>query len=192
MPMWDKGWIAKEPSSSVTSAQALVVATLKGVTATAAEINLLDGNTATAAEITNKCDGNKIFQSTGTGTTYTLLAANTGKIHTLGAIAANQTITPPTPVAGLNYRFIYVGGADEAQNFIIDTGDDDACFIGGLEHEDTSNTCAGVYSDGNSNSILDLDVIGAGTDFSIMCDGTDWYIWGRVVGNTAPTFADQS
>ena len=191
MPKWDKGWVAGEPSSSVTSAQALVVVSLKGLTATAAEISLLDGNTATAAEITNKCDGNKILQSTGSGTTYTLLAANSGKIHTLAAIGADQTITPPTAVAGLNYRFIYVGDADEAQNFIIDTGNDDNCFIGGLTHEDTSNTSAAVYSDGSADSILDIDVAGAGTDFSIMCDGTDWDIWGRVVGNTAPTFAGQ-
>ena len=191
MPKWDKGWIAVEPSSSVTSAQALVVVTLSGLTASVAEINLLGGNTATAAEINNKCDGNKILQSTGSGAAYTVLAANTGKIHTMTAIGAHQTITLPTAAAGLNYRFIYVGDADEAQNFVIDSGTDDACYIGGLTHEDTSNTTAGVYSDGSADSILTIIVAGVGTDFNILNNGVDWYLWGRVVGNTAPTFAGQ-
>jgi hypothetical protein len=192
MPAWNKGWIAGEPSSSVTSAQALVVASLKGVTATAAEISLLDGVTATAAEITNKCDGDNSYVSTGTTASYTVLAANTGKLHTMGNIGAHQTITLPTAAAGLNYKFIFNGDADEAQNFIIDSGTNDACFIGGVQHEDTSDTMAPVYSDGNSNSIFTMVVPGAGTEIDILCDGTDWYIWGRVVGNTVPTFADQS
>ena len=191
MPAWDKGWIAKEPSSSVTSAQALVVVTLKGLTATAAEINLLADNTATAAEITNKCDGNNSYVSTGTTAAYTVLPANTGKLHTMGPIGAHQTITLPTAAAGLNYRFAYFGAADEAQNFVIDSGTNDACYIGGLTHEDISNTTAGVYSNGSSNSILTVIVAGAGTDFSILNNGVDWYLWGRVVGDTVPTFGDQ-
>ena len=186
-----KGWVADFASATVTAAQAQMIATLGGATASAAEINLIDTVTATSVEIVNKCDGGNSYQSTGTTSAYAVLAANTGKLHQMVAIAANQTITLPTPAAGLNYKFVFFSTADEGQNFIIDTGSDTNYFLGGVQHEDTSDTSAPVYSDGGSNSIFTMVVPGAGTEVNVLSNGTIWWIWGRVVGNTVPTFADQ-
>ena len=189
---WTKGWIANEPSVSCTSTQAQRLANLGQLTATVAEVNAVcDDLAATAVEITNKCDGSKVFQGTGTGTTYTVLAANTGKIHTMGAIASSQTITLPTAAAGLNFRFIYVGGAEEAQNFVLKSPAAAAYFRGGVMHSDIDgDTVATVYSDGDSNDNFTMVTPGAGTDINVLCDGTVWYIWGVVCSDTVPTMAD--
>jgi hypothetical protein len=192
MPVWNKGFIANEPSVSCTAAQAQRLANLGQLTASVAEINsVCDDLTATAVEITNKCDGNNSYVSTGTGTSYTVLAASTGKIHTMGAIASNQTITLPAAADGLNYKFIYIGGADEAQNFIIASPAAAAYFRGGVMHSDTdAETVATVYSDGDSNDNFTMIKPGAGTIVNLLCDGTVWYIWGIVCSVTVPTFAD--
>ena len=192
MPVWNKGFIANEPSVTCRAAQAQRLANLGQLTASVSEVNTLcDGLGATAIEITNKCDGSKIFQSTGTGTSYTILAANTGKIHTMGPIASSQTMTLPTAADGLSFRFIYFSTADEGQNFILKSPAAAAYFRGGVMHSDTDgNTVATVYSDGNSNDNFTMVVPGAGTDINVLCDGTVWYIWGVVCGATVPTLAD--
>jgi hypothetical protein len=192
--MSGKYWVANNPSSSVTSAQAQIIAGLGDVTASAAEINAgVDGLTATAVEINNKCDGAKTYVSTGSTAAYDILAANTGNLHTLTAIGANQTIDLPTEADGLNYKIVYFGGAEEGQNFIIDSEANGNFFIGGVVHQDLDGDVVGtVYSNGSTNSILTLITPGAGTEINLLCDGTNWYIWGNVVSATAPTMAAQS
>lgn len=192
MPEWNKGWIANEPSVSCTAAQAQRIANLGQLTATIAEVNTVcDGLGATAIEITNKCDGSNSYVSTGTTAAYTVLVANTGKIHTMAAIGASQTITLPAAADGLNYKFIYIGGAEEAQNFVIASPAAAAYFRGGVMHSDIDgDTVATVYSDGNSNDNFTMVTPGAGTVVEILCDGTVWYIWGVVCSDSVPTFAD--
>ena len=192
MPEWNKGWIANEPSVSCTAAQAQRIANLGQLTASVAEINTVcDDLAATAIEITNKCDGNNSYQSTGTGTTYTVLAANSGKIHIMTAISGSQTMTLPTAADGLNYRFVYMGGAEEAQNFVIKSPSATNYFRGGVMFSDIDgDTVATVYSDGNSNDNFTMVTPGAGTDVNVLCDGTVWYIWGVVCSDSTPTMAD--
>jgi len=189
---WTKGWIANEPSVSCTSTQAQRLANLGQLTASVAEVNAVcDDLAATAIEITNKCDGSSSYVSTGTGTSYTILAASTGKIHTMGAISSNQTMTLPTAAAGLNYKFVYVGGAEEAQNFILKSPAAAAYFRGGVMHSDIDgNAVATVYSDGDSNDNFTMVTPGAGTIVEVLCDGTVWYIWGVVCSDTVCTMAD--
>ena len=189
---WTKGWIANEPSVSCTSTQAQRLANLGQLTASVAEVNAVcDDLAATAIEITNKCDGSSSYVSTGTGTSYTILAASTGKIHTMGAISSNQTMTLPTAAAGLNYKFVYVGAAEEAQNFILKSPAAAAYFRGGVMHSDIDgNAVATVYSDGDSNDNFTMVTPGAGTIVEVLCDGTVWYIWGVVCSDTVCTMAD--
>jgi hypothetical protein len=114
-----------------------------------------------------------------------------GRVIVVPAVAANRTVTLPDPSAGLYFKLIYGGAAEETENLIIDTGSDTNFFIGGLQHLDTNADNVSVYADGNSNSILTL------TDFGIMeinilaKDDTNWYVWGNIVSATAPAFTDQ-
>jgi hypothetical protein len=106
------------------------------------------------------------------------------------ALAANRTLTLPTPVAGASFKLVYGGAAEETENLIIDTGSDTNFYLGGVLH--ITGTPASVYADGNSNSILTL------TDFGLMeiniaaKDTVNWYIWGYQQGADAPAFTDQS
>ena len=116
-------------------------------------------------------------------------ATHSGRTLVVPALAANRTLTLPSPVAGSNFKIIYGGAAEETENLIIDTGSDTNFYIGGVLH--ITGTPASIYADGNSNSKLTL------TDFGLMeinivaKDSTNWYIWGYQQGADAPAFADQ-
>jgi len=190
----DEFWVANVPAATVTSAQAIVLQGLGGVTATAAEINAgVDGLTATAVEITNKFDGSssyKVLASTAIAAAYSILAADSGKKIFMPDCTANCTLTLPAPVAGLNYKVIYMGGAEDAEDWVIKTTATGNAFIGGLEHQDLDgNTIETVYSNGSGHYILTLDKPGAGTIVELLCNGTKWYMWGRSVSATVPAFS---
>ena len=104
----------------------------------------------------------------------------------------DNTYTLPAPVAGQSFTFVYGGGAADATDFIINTGSDTNYFLGGVAFHDTDDGAASViFSDGNSNSKLQVNVPAAAQITVIAKDGTNWQVWGTVVGATAPTFADQ-
>ena len=152
--------------------------------------------TATAAEINGVADVGSRVVNVGDNTAYTVLAANSGKVHTIPNLTADLTITLPTPAAGLEYVFIYAGVAADAQDWQLDTGSDTNFYLGGVVHLDTDAGSGGdevvpVAGDGNSNSKLNVLVPDVGTRVELVCDGTNWILTGQVVGATAPTFADQ-
>ena len=106
------------------------------------------------------------------------------------------TFDLPAEADGIYYKFIYAGGAQDAHGIIIDSENDTNFFKGGVTHLDTDAGAGGdevveVYSDGNSNSIFTASTVGAGSVIEVLCDGTNWYIWGTIVGTTAPAFSDQ-
>lgn len=130
-------------------------------------------------------------------TTYTVLAANTGKTHVIPDLTADITISLPAVAAGLEYEFVYAGVAADAQDWALDTGSNTNYYLGGVAHLDTDANSAAdevvpVAGDGNSNSILNVLVPDVGTRVKMVCDGTNWILSGAVVGATAPTFADQA
>jgi hypothetical protein len=95
-------------------------------------------------------------------------------------------------VAGQSFTFVYAGGAADATDFIINTGSNTNYFIGGVTFHDTDDgACSVVFSDGNSNSKLQVNVPAAANITVIAKDGTNWQIFGTAVGATAPAFADQ-
>ena len=128
-------------------------------------------------------------------TTYTVLAADTGKIHFVPDLTANCTISMPSEKVGLVYEFWYSGVANDAQSIIITTGSDTNYFVGGLMAADSDATGAatvdGVYPDGNSNSKITFATPEGGTWIRLICDGLLWYINGVGVSATPPAYADQ-
>lgn len=196
-------WLADIPGTTISSSEGERIAVLgrtlssTGNAARLAGIGTTD-MTATALEIKNTCDGVYHFRapiaSTALGNSYSITTALSGKILLIGACTANVTMSLPAEAAGLNYQIVYVGGAEEAQNYIITSDAAANYFIGGLEHQDLDGeTVATVYansSGGNTNSVVTLVTPGAGTHINLYCDGTHWYIWGKVVSATVCTIAD--
>lgn len=129
--------------------------------------------------------------------TYTVLAANSGKVHALPNFTANCTVSLPAPALGLEFEFVGSGFAADAQSWIFTTGSDLLFFLGGVLHLDTDADAAGdevvsVFPDGNSNSKLTCAVPNpGGSRVRFIADGTHYIIQGQIAGATAPAFADQ-
>ena len=117
--------------------------------------------------------------------------ANAGRTNVVPAITGNRTLTLPSPTAGIWFKFIYGGAAEEAENLIIDTGADANYFIGGVIHLDSNADNVSVYADGNSNSILTLTDFGLFEINILAKDSTNWIIWGHQEGADVPAFTDQ-
>lgn len=126
--------------------------------------------------------------------TYTVLAKDAGKLHVMPNLTADITITLPSAERGLNYKFIYGGAAADAQDWIINTAATTELFKGGLVHLDTDAGSAGdeivpVYADAVDDDTMTILTPEAGTVVELVSDGSHWYVDGRVVSATAPTFA---
>jgi len=135
----------------------------------AAPVSLADGN----ASLTAATNGGGVVNIVPNGT-------------------QDNTYTLPAPVAGTSFTFVYGGGAADATDFIINTGSDTNYFIGGVMFNDTDDGAASVvFSDGNSNSKLQVNVPAAAQITVVALNSTNWQVWGIVAGATAPAFADQ-
>jgi hypothetical protein len=124
--------------------------------------------------------------------TMTAATNGGGVINIVPNGTQDNTYTLPAPVAGQSFTFVYGGGAADATDFIINTGSNTNYFIGGVAFHDTDDGAASVvFSDGNSNSKLQVNVPAAAQITVIAKNATNWQVFGTVVGATAPTFADQ-
>jgi hypothetical protein len=124
----------------------------------------------------------------------TLTAASNagGMVNLVPNGTQDNTYTLPAPVAGTSFTFVYAGGAADATDFILNTGANANYFIGGVTFHDTDDGAVSVvFSDGNSNSKLQVNVPAAANITVVAKDATNWQIFGTVVGATAPAFADQ-
>ena len=90
------------------------------------------------------------------------------------------------------FRFVYAGGAADATDAIIVTPGNSNFYIGGVTFLDQDgNEVSAVFSDGNSNSKIQINVP-QGFDVTIVGkDTTNYQIFGNVTSTTAPAFADQ-
>lgn len=119
-------------------------------------------------------------------------ATHSGRVLIVPDGGQDNTYTLPSPVAGATFTFVYGGLAADVTDFIIDAGSDTNFFIGNVAFNDTDDGAASVvFSDGNSNSKLQVNVPGSAVINVVAKDGTNWYVWGSVTGATAPAFADQ-
>lgn len=118
-------------------------------------------------------------------------ATHSGRILLVPDGTQDNTYTLPAPVAGSVFRFVYAGGAADATDAIIVTPGNTNFYIGGVTFLDTDNEVSSVFSDGNSNSSIQLNVP-AGFDVTIVgLNTTNYQIFGTVTSATAPAFADQ-
>jgi len=118
-------------------------------------------------------------------------ATHSGRILLVPDGTQDNTYTLPAPIAGSVFRFVYAGGAADATDAIIVTPGNTNYYIGGVTFLDTDNEVSAVFSDGNSNSSIQLNVP-AGFDVTIVgLNTTNYQIFGTVTSATAPAFADQ-
>ena len=118
-------------------------------------------------------------------------ATHSGRVLLVPDGGQDNTYTLPAPIAGSMFRFVYAGGAADATDAIIVTPGNTNFYIGGVTFLDTDNEVSAVFSDGDSNSSIQINVP-AGFDVTIMgLNTTNYQIFGTVTGATAPAFADQ-
>ena len=118
-------------------------------------------------------------------------ATHSGRVLLVPDGTQDNTYTLPAPVAGSVFRFVYAGGAADGTDAIIVTPGNTNFYIGGVTFLDTDDAISAVFSDGNSNSKIQINVP-AGFDVTIVgLDTTNYQIFGTVTSATAPTFADQ-
>tara|TARA_R110000796_G_C14294895_1_gene404470 strand:- start:74 stop:580 length:507 start_codon:yes stop_codon:yes gene_type:complete len=118
-------------------------------------------------------------------------ATHSGRILLVPDGGQDNTYTLPAPIAGSVFRFVYAGGAADATDAIILTPGNTNFYVGGVTFLDTDNEVSAVFSDGDSNSSIQMNVP-AGFDITIVGkDSTNYQIFGTVTGTTAPAFADQ-
>ena len=118
-------------------------------------------------------------------------ATHSGRVLLVPDGSQDNTYTLPAPVAGSVFRFVYAGGAADGTDALIVTPGNTNFYIGGVTFLDTDNEVSAVFSDGNSNSSIQINVP-AGFDVSIVgLNTTNYQIFGTVTGATAPVFADQ-
>mgnify|MGYP005813825697 FL=1 len=128
--------------------------------------------------------------------TATLKASDSGKLHIVGplaaGLAATTTVTLPTAADGLVFRFQYVGGAADAEDFIVVTGSDTNFYIGGLiQHDIGGEDGAAYHPNLSSHGKVTIKTPDAGTSITCVCDGTNWFIngWVSTATNTGVVFA---
>ena len=164
--------------------------------ADSANVFELMGVTATAAEINAAADAGSRFVNVTDAATYSVLAADSGKIHIMPNFTASCTLTLPTAASGLEYIFIGKAVAADAQDWIIKSPSATNYFLGGVSFADTDAGAgadeihAGVWSNGSTNDFLTVVTPGAGTRVHVICDGTNWIVNGQVFSATVPAFSD--
>ena len=119
-------------------------------------------------------------------------ATQSGSILLVPDGGQDNTYTLPAPIEGSIFRFVYAGGAADATDALLVTPGNTNFYIGGVTFLDTDgNEVSSVFSDGNSNSSIQLNVP-AGFDVTIIgLNTTNYQIFGNVTSTTAPAFADQ-
>jgi hypothetical protein len=164
--------------------------TFSGPVRSESTVKTISKNTSTGAitEVTTFGDG-PVSLSDGDVTLTN--ATHSGRVLLVPDGGQDNTYTLPAPIAGSVFRFVYAGGAADATDAIIVTPGNTNFFIGGVTFLDSDNEVSSVFSNGSSNSSIQINVP-AGFDVTIIGkDTTNYQIFGNVTSATAPTFADQ-
>ena len=119
-------------------------------------------------------------------------ATHSGRILLVPDGGQDNTYTLPAPIAGSMFKFVYAGGAADATDALIVTPSNTNFYIGGVTLLDTDgDSISSVFSNGSSNSSIQLNVP-AGFDVTVVgLNTTNYQIFGNVTSTTAPAFADQ-
>lgn len=123
-------------------------------------------------------------------TPYTVLAADSGKLHIILEQSSDITLNLPVIAAGLSYKFVMGGVATEAQNWII-VATTPSFYNGGIawtDLNDTESNLAVVYANGTSHLTLTVTTPAAGTEIEIYSNGTEWFVHATVISDSTPAF----
>ena len=110
-------------------------------------------------------------------------------------VGQDTTLTLPAPQVDLWFHILYFGAlATDGHDVLIKTATQNTDFFhGGVLHHDTNQTgqtTAFVYGDGDSNDVFNLQ-LGQAMDVWIRGkSATSWYIWGWTAGDTPVTIGD--
>jgi hypothetical protein len=118
-------------------------------------------------------------------------ATHSGRILLVPDGSQDNTYTLPAPIAGSMFRFVYAGGAADATDALIITPGNTNFYIGQVVHLDTNADNLTVFSNGSSNSSVQLNVPQAFDITIIGLNTTNYQIFGTVTSTTVPAFADQ-
>lgn len=147
-----------------------------GLTATAAELNAAADN-----------DGNTVIGVAGGGAVT--VPSGGGKVI-IPLTTANTTVALPVPSEGLEYEFIWVGTAADAEDTIITTAAT-SFFVGGLTSLISGTAdITPVYANGTTHNTLSvLNPDGGSWVKLVGISATQWAVYGNAVSvATAPTF----
>ena len=164
--------------------------TFSGPVRSESTVKTISKNTSTGAitEVTTFGDGPVSLADADVTLTN---ATHSGRVLLIPDGGQDNTYTLPAPIAGSVFRFVYAGGAADATDAIIVTPGNTNFFIGGVTFLDSDNEVSSVFSNGSSNSKIQINVP-AGFDVTIVGkDTTNYQIFGNVTSTTAPAFADQ-
>ena len=122
-------------------------------------------------------------------------ATHAGRLLIGNDLTADRTMTLPTPIAGMTFRFVgpnIASAGEDGHDLIISAGTGNSIYFQGqvtfLDIDGDANSVVG--SDGDSNETLQINVPGHYDITIVGVSATIWRISGFVASDTAPAFAD--
>ena len=122
--------------------------------------------------------------------TKTIADAETGEVYFVDVSTNTVCVVLPTPKAGAYFKFVMATASDDeaTKDFILATSADSVDF-GGALHDG-----GGLVEITSATSKITLDssagAITVGDHIECICDGTDWYVSGQVLNDSAIVIAD--
>ena len=122
-------------------------------------------------------------------------ATHAGRLLIGNDLTADRTMTLPTPIAGMTFRFVgpnIASAGEDGHDLIISAGTGNSIYFQGQVTflDIDGNAISVVGSDGDSNETLQINVPGHYDITIVGVSATIWRISGFVASDTAPTFAD--
>ena len=122
-------------------------------------------------------------------------AAHAGKVVLMPDADANATLQIPTPSkAGITYKLVYNGVADDAHDMVISFPDDACYFQGAVMTQDEDEAGAAqvstIFANGSSNDVLTINDPHAYVLEMVSLSTTKMAIWGWIVADTVAAFSD--
>ena len=122
-------------------------------------------------------------------------ATHAGRLLIGNDLTADRTMTLPTPIAGMTFRFVgpnIASAGEDGHDLIISAGTGNSIYFQGqvtfLDIDGDANSVVG--SDGDSNETLQINVPGHYDITLVGVSATIWRVSGFVSSDTAPAFAD--
>ena len=122
-------------------------------------------------------------------------ATHAGRLLIGNDLTADRTMTLPTPIAGMTFRFVgpnIASAGEDGHDLIISAGTGNSIYFQGqVTFLDIDGDAVSVIgSDGDSNETLQINVPGHYDITLVGVSATIWRVSGFVSSDTAPAFAD--